>query len=120
MICSILEDRSLQTRGGIVVRKIRFFFKNFALFMPKNDARIGRELTLVFRRLNKELYSRQELMQFKKLKDQLEPSAKDVTRIRSCQNYIPLHSCNKSLTASKDHVFNYDIFEVIERPALNF
>jgi hypothetical protein len=87
--------------------------------MPKSEDRINRELNLVLRKMQRELYSRQELQQYKKLKNQLEPSVRDATRIKIQKSCLPGHKCSNGISVSdKELIFSYDLFE--PTPLINF
>ena len=51
VVNSLLQGRDLQSRGGIPLRKFRYFCENYVFFVPKNEAQINKELAIVYKRL---------------------------------------------------------------------
>jgi hypothetical protein len=66
-LCSLIRGRDLQSRGGIPLRKLKFFCENYVFFVPKNEQQIHKELAIVYKRLKQELYTAPELGYYKKI-----------------------------------------------------
>ena len=66
ILCSILNDNSIQTKGGIPMRKLKFFLDDIRWFLPLSEAKIEKKLDIVFKRIEQTVFTGPELGYFKK------------------------------------------------------
>jgi hypothetical protein len=51
ILCQILNDNSIQTKGGIPMRKLKFFLDDIRWFLPLSETKIEKKLAIVFNKI---------------------------------------------------------------------
>jgi len=71
ILCSILNDNSIQTKGGIPMRKLKFFLDDIRWFLPLSEAKIEKKLDVVFKKIEQTVFTGPELGYFTKIRAKL-------------------------------------------------
>jgi hypothetical protein len=51
ILCQILNENSIQGKGGIPMRKLKFFLEDTRWFIPLSEAKIEKKLAIVFKKI---------------------------------------------------------------------
>ena len=99
MLCAVKEDTYLKKASGILIKKMKFFFGDFLVFLPRTERQVECDITTAQQTssLPRQIshFTQQEMQAFNRIAEKLKPCKDDSDNIKGVLRVINEHMCSK-------------------------